>query len=368
MTLSKHEIILTKLSALDDPRRKQRKVHSLEIILFIALCSMLAGGESFYAMEMFARANEAWLKEYAKMENVPSHDTFNRVFKLMANTQLRKLLMETMSDLRTVKAGDVIAVDGKSLRGTGKDKDSILQMLNIWSVENGIALGHMPIQSKSNEIPAVQEILEYIDVTDCVITTDAINCQTKTAEKIISKCGDYVLAVKKNHQKLFEDVKLFMDDLATKNEPDFCQCGKDHGRIETRKVWQTCDISWYDGAAKWAGLQSFCMVEATRDFGDKIETERRYFISSLSYAPERVAMAIRRHWHVENSLHWVLDVTFNEDKCRARAGNAAKNLATMRVFALNLLKLKKDKNTIVNRRHMCGWSNEYLMDVLSLKV
>lgn len=310
--MQKHRIILAKLSLVDDPRRRQRREHPLGIILFIAICTMLAGGESFYAMEAFAEANRDWLEKHVGMESVPSHDTFNRVFQLLSDRSLNNLFIESMAEFRSIRKGDIIAMDGKALRGTGKSVGTMLQVLNVWSVANGIALGQVPISSKTNEIPAVQEILEYIDVTDCVVTTDAINCQKKTVEKIIEKSGDYMLALKGNQKRLFEEAKLFMEDYAARHEPDFCKHDKGHGRIEMRKLWQTAEVSWYQDIGDWPGLRSFCLLEATRDFGDRSETDRRLFISSLPYDPERAADAIRSHWQVENGLHWILDVTFGK--------------------------------------------------------
>ena len=215
-----------------------------------------------------------------------------------------------------------------------------------WSVENRLVLGQMAVEEKSNEITAVPQLMDMLDLKGCVVTADALNCQKAVAAKAIEKKADYLLALKANLQVLFDEVSAYMDDLSGQSPPGFEQVEKDHGRIETRRCWQSASVDWHADKAEWPGLRSFVLIESIREHGDTVETSRRYYISSLPQGESYAAQSARAHWQIENSLHWCLDVVFNEDQSRARTRNAAKNLGTLRSICLNLLRRIPGKSSL----------------------
>jgi predicted transposase YbfD/YdcC len=274
-------------------------------------------------------------------------------------------------------AGDVVAIDGKTLRrsfdqAAGK---TALHMVSAWAADSGLTLGQTATEQKSNEITAIPKLMELLDIRGATVTIDAMGCQKKIAEQIIKQEGDYMLGLKGNQGTLHDEVKLLMDEAV---EHDFAHMqydfhetvDGDHGRIEHRKVWCTHDVDWFKDKDQWPGLRSFVMVESQRTVGEKTTGERRYFISSLDGTnAKRAAHAIRTHWGIENSVHWILDVAFNEDRCRVREGNAAENMSLLRRIALNLLKNNKSiKVGVKSKRLKAGWDEQYLLDVLKTKI
>jgi predicted transposase YbfD/YdcC len=365
-TVTPIEKVLQVFREVPDPRMERTKIHSLEIILFIALCASLSGGESFYAMELYARTKEAWLKKNVDMVSIPSHDTFNRVFQAISPELFGKCLMELSERLREKVSGDVVAFDGKTHRRTGDKKRRALHMLNAWSVENRLVLGQLAVEEKSNEITAMPQLMEILDLKGCIITVDALNCQKEIAKKALSKGADYIFAVKGNHRTLYNEIVLYMDDLSLRTAPGYESVDKEHGRIDIRRCWQTVDIGWCEEKDKWAGLRSFCMIESNREEKGKSEISRRYYISSLGLDASKVAHSIRSHWHIENSLHWCLDVIFNEDQSRARVRNAAKNLGTLRAICLNIIKRIPGKSSMKGKRFQIALSDDYLLQALRI--
>ena len=360
------EIVIEIFRVLPDPRVERTKVHSLEMIMFIALCTYLSGGESFYDMEAYAEAREDWLRSTVGMQSVPSHDTFNRVFQAISPENFGKCLIELSRRLREKISGDVVALDGKTHRRTGDANCTALHMLNAWSVENRLVLGQLAVEEKSNEITAIPQLMDMLDLKGCVVTADALNCQKAIAAKALEKEADYILAIKGNHPVFYDEVKRYMDDVATRLPPGFESVEKEHGRIEVRRCWQSAEVSWYAERKHWPGLQSFCVVESVRERNTQQESSRRYYISSLGYDAGRIAKSIREHWHIENSLHWCLDVVFNEDQSRARARNAAKNLGTLRAICLNLIKRIPGKRSMKAKRFQASLSDEYLFKALRI--
>ena len=360
------EIALTLFREIPDPRVDRTKVHSLEVIMFIALCTYLSGGEGFYDMQTYARAKEDWLRKTIGMSSVPSHDTFNRLFQAISPEYFGECLIELSRRLREKISGEVVAFDGKTHRRTGDGKHSALHMLNAWSVDNRLVLGQLAVEEKSNEITAVPQLMDMLDLKGCVVTADALNCQRIIAAKAVEKKADYVLAVKGNQPTLHKELSLFMDKLSRDSEPGFESVEKDHGRIEIRRCWQSEDINWYEDKHLWPGLRSFGMVEAIREYNGKVETSRRYFISTLADEASRLARIIRSHWHIENSLHWSLDVVFNEDQSRARAGHAAKNLGTLRAICMNLIKRIPGKQSIKTKRFHAALNDDFLLGALKI--
>lgn len=361
-----HEIILEILKDLPDPRVERTKVHSLEVIMFIALCTYLSGGAGFYDMETFARTREDWLKELIGMKSVPSHDTFNRVFQAISPKYFGECLIALSCRLREKLPGDVIAFDGKTHRGTASDGISALHMLNAWSVGNRLVLGQLAVEEKSNEITAIPHLMDILDLKGCIVTADALNCQKDIAAKAKENEADYIFPVKGNHPIFYEEIRTYMDDMASKRGADFESVEKDHGRIEIRRCWQSEDISWYSDYEAWIGLKSFYVVESVREQKGRSETQRRYYISSLPGNAKLAAQSVRRHWDIENALHWSLDVVFNEDQSRARARNAAKNLGTLRAICLNLLKHTPGKGSLKGKRFQAALDNNYLLSILKI--
>jgi predicted transposase YbfD/YdcC len=239
-------------------------------------------------------------------------------------------------------------------------------MLNAWSVENRLVLGQMAVEEKSNEITAVPQLMEMLDLKGCVVTADALNCQKTVARKAIEKKADYVLTVKGNHPVMHDEIRRHMDALAAKTLAGFESVEKDHGRIETRRYWQCEDIAWFEDKKDWDGLRSFCLVESIREYAGRTEINRRYYISSLRCNEAKVAHSIRGHWQIENSLHWCLDVVFSEDQSRARARHAAKNLGTLRAICLNLIKRIPGALSMKSKRFQASLNDEYLFQALRI--
>jgi len=343
---NKKAVFLQAFESLPDPRCENRKSHELTEILFIAICTLLTGGRSFYDMEACGRGWYKWFKEHIKLKGgAPSHDTFNRVFQMIDPARFEECFRHWTDELREDLGREVVAVDGKTHRRTSSQAGSgALQVVNAWASENRLILGQLAVEPASNEIKAVPELLKTLLLKGCIVTADAINTQKQTVETIVSKEADYVLALKKNHPKVHEEVKLFMDELSEKEAAHVVTLDKGHGRLEERRYWQSEDIDWFEDRGQWAGLKSFGMVESHRETVDGVrQSERRYYISSLKFEPKVFAYAVREHWGIENKAHWSLDVIFGEDQSRARTRNAAKNLGTLRNIALNIVRTDKSK-------------------------
>ncbi len=362
--------ILSRLEEIPDPRVERTKVHSLPTLLFIALCTFLTGGKSFYEMELFAQAHKSWLKKVAGMVSVPSHDTFNRIFQAIKPEYFAEFLTRTTDQIRKNISGEIVAFDGKTHRGTSNGLDSALHMLNAWAVKNRLVLGQLPVPDKSNEITAMPQLMDMLELKDCIITADALNCQKAIAEKTREKKADYVLAIKGNHPEAYDEIRRFMDRQVENTAPIYeMPLDKAHGRLESRKFWISEDIDWFEARGAWAGLKSICAVEAVREMAGTGEsaTTRRYYISSLGTKDaERIASAIRGHWAIENEFHWCLDMAFDEDRSRTRTRNAAKNLGLMRGITMNLLKANPDKGSLKGKMYKASMMLSYLKRLLRI--
>ena len=360
------EITISIFRELPDPRVERTKVHSLEVIMFIALCTYLSGGDGFYDMEDYAQTKHEWLRKHIGMQSVPSHDTFNRIFQAISPACFGECLIELSRRLREQVSGDIVAFDGKALRRTTNKNGTALHMLNAWSVENRLILGQLAVEEKNNEITAIPQLMAMLDLKGSVVTADALNCQKAVAAKAMEKKADYLLALKGNHPVFYEEVRMHMDAISSQASPGFEQIEKDHGRIETRRCWQSDVIGWYSDKDQWPGLKSFVLIESIREQGEKIESSRRYYISSLPQGESYAAKSARAHWQIENSLHWCLDVVFNEDQSRARARNAGKNLGTLRGICLNLLRRIPGKSSLKGKRFKIALSEDFLLQALRI--
>lgn len=368
-------------SILIDPRVNRTREHELIEVLIIGLCCIICGGESFYDMEHFGNAKLDWFKTFLKLRNgVPSHDTFNRVFCALDPRQFLECFLSWTQSVRAAIPGEIVALDGKALRRAIDAGAGPRCIVSAWAEENGLVLGQMEVDGKSNEITAVPQLLRALELAGCIVTLDAMGCQKKIAREIKEADADYVLALKGNQSVVHEEVKTFLDQtllekkkirppgaptpLAAARLAEFETIEKEHGRVETRRYYLSDQLGWFEGIGEWEGLRTVGMVEATREIKGQVSVERRYYLSSLPLDVKNFARAVRGHWSIENKLHWVMDVVFGEDQSRARAGYAAQNLATLRRLALNLLKREKKKRSVRGKQLDAGWDNAYLLRVL----
>lgn len=363
-------------SSIKDPRIDRTKRHLLTSILVIAICSIICGGETWEEMEMFGEAKENWFRTFLELPNgIPSHDTFARVFARLSPTEFQSCFVAWVQSVNEAIPAGVVAIDGKTLRHSfdkANDK-SCIHMVSAWAQANGMVLGQLKVDEKSNEITAIPKLLEILELSGCIVTIDAMGCQKEIAEKIVSKDADYVLALKGNQGNMHEDVKLKFDttDLnALKKTPSnyYSTVDGEHGRIETREYFLLSALNDLALANEWPGLKSIGMVRATREVNNKVTEENRFYLTTIYADAKKFGDSVRGHWGVENSLHWVLDVTFHEDASRIRKDNAPENVAILRHIALNLLKTDKSlKKSIKAKRLMAGWDEPYLVKILTNK-
>jgi predicted transposase YbfD/YdcC len=366
------EDLISYFATINDPRIERTKYHKLIDILVISLCAFICGADTWIQIEQYGKSKKEWLKAFLELPHgIPSHDTFNRVFAALNPKEFEECFMKWVRGMMGGNAREIIAIDGKTARRSHRGGKGALHMVSAWARENGIVVGQVKTEEKSNEITAIPELLKVIDVRGAIITIDAMGTQKKIARDIVKRGGDYVLSLKGNQELFHQEVKDYFEDARIRKFKDIeyvkhKTVEKDHGRIETRKYWLTTDIDWFSEKNKWSGLRSIGMVEAQRDINGSISTEVRFYISSLQNDAEEFARAVRGHWSVENSLHWVLDIAFREDECRTRMGNAPENLAIMRRFALNILKADTTlKCGIKAKRLRAGWDQSFLESLLS---
>ena len=374
----------THLSQLTDPRLKRKRKHELIDVLMIAVTALLCGAENFTHMAQFGQAKESWLRTFLTLANgIPSHDTFRRVFMLLAPEKFSAVFLSWTQSLRQAVGAEVVALDGKTVRRSFDSVrgQSAIHLVSAWASTNRLVLGQIKVDDKSNEITAVPELLRALELAGCIVTVDALNCQKNIAKEIKEADADYVLALKGNHGTAHAEIKTFLDaaveeTLAPKlpgakrsaQAATLAACetvDKGHGRMETRRYYQSANLDWFADRAAWEGLQTVGMVEAHREIRGKLSVERRYYLSSLPLDAQTFARAVREHWGVENQLHWVLDVQMNEDQCRARTGHAAENLGLLRRLVLNQLRRDTRCQTGIKGKQLnASWDHAYLQSLL----
>jgi predicted transposase YbfD/YdcC len=361
-------------SDLEEPRSDNRS-HLLLDIIVIAICAAICDANAWTDVELFGQAKEQWFRSFLELPHgIPSHDTFSRVFARIDAEQFQERFRDWIAAVEERTEGEIVALDGKQLRRS-HDKAAgkkAIYMVSAWASENSLVLGQRKVDDRSNEIKAVPQLLEMLEVSGCIVTTDAMNCQVATAKKVIENDADYVFVVKDNQPRLLETIQGLFDD---PDEMRWVDCDYErtvdgnHGRIETRKCWTTSDpeyLAYIDSFADWPGLQSIGMIEAKRRTNEGTTVKRRYFISSLASNAKQLLDAVRTYWGIENKLHWVLDLAFREDESRIRKGNGPQNSAVLRHIALNQLRREDTaKISIRAKRKKAGWDNDYLLKVLA---
>lgn len=371
--------LVAALAAVPDPRRQCKNLrHLLVDILVIGFCGVLCGCEDFVELETFGRKKEDFFRRFLELpEGIPSHDTFRRVFQAVCPQAFQSCLIQWLQGLRQAAlpaAGEVVAIDGKTLRRTFDRAQSLgaLHLVSAWATTNGLTLGQVAVDAKSNEITAIPHLIALLDLRGCVVTIDAAGCQKDIAAQIVAKEADYVLALKENQPTLYEQVSdYFLEQLETEGPGrklrHHREVEKGHGRSETRETFVAPATKEMVASGAWLGLASIVMVirHCVDHATGKTSDEVRYFLSSLPAKVKRLARAVRQHWGIENGLHWVLDVAFNEDRMRQRDRNGIENLALLNRLAVSVLRQDKTiKAGVKCKRKAAGWDDNYLLQLL----
>lgn len=367
-------LIETHFGELKDPRAAHSIEHKLIDIVIITICATICGANDWEAIAHYGRTKQEWLTTWLELPNgIPSADTFNRVFARLKPEELQKCFMGWMQAVQTITAGELLNIDGKTLRGATEagNSRSLIHMVSVWSASQHLVLGQTKVSEKSNEITAIPPLLEMLAIRGCLVSIDAMGCQTEIAKTIVEQGADYVLALKGNQGDLHSDVaQLFTaarkQDFKNIDHQFHSTVFKGHGRIETRRYWTMENTEYLIGADKWLGLKSIGMVECQREMNGKVSIEQRYYLLSIHSDVRRFATAVRSHWSIENQLHWILDVGFGEDAARSCSGYSAENLAVIRHIGINLLSRDRESKVgVKTRRLQAGWDDHYLQTVLT---
>lgn len=358
-----------------DPRMERTRLHPLSSILLLSLCAIICGADSFVEIEVIAKAKERWLKSFLDLPNgIPSHDTIGRVLAALNPAALQEAFREWVAGVARLTCGEVVAIDGKTLRRSFRQAggNAFVHMVSAWATASRVVLGQVKTEEKSNEITAIPRLLRLLEINGCLVTIDAMGCQKEIASQILAAGADYMLAVKDNQPALRKSIEEAFQSASGNPmllaSMDFAKTDeKGHGRLETRRCWTSSDVDQLATAGEWKGLKSIVLVEAERTIKGKTTLEQRYYISSKSDFTAAAALsASRSHWGIENELHWVLDVAFNEDQCRVRIGHAAENFAVLRHLTVNLIKAVPNRKVGVKAcRSRAACDDEFLTHVLA---
>jgi predicted transposase YbfD/YdcC len=364
-------------SGVEDHRKGPAKRHDLKEMIVMAICAVLCGADNWVDVADWSEVEEVWLKTFLVLKNgTPSHDTFGEVFRVLDGSVFEQCFRQWVASIVGVAEG-VVAFDGKTVRGSKDGPNTALHMVSAYATTLGVSLGQEGTVGKGNELAGIKALLDTLVLKGCIVTMDALGCQTEVAEKIITQGGDYVLAVKDNQKNLSEAIVDFFDtavafDFRNIDVQKHMSIEKNHGRIETRHAAFVPDVSWMDKSMRdgWKKLSAVGMIESEQEIKGKVSIDRRYFIVSAGVKTvEQFAHAARAHWGVE-AMHWVLDVTFREDDCRVRKGHAARNLSAIRKFALSALRTDTlyPTRSLRRRRKLADHCPQYRSDLLGIKI
>ncbi len=360
------------LEGIEDSRRTASVMYPLHEVMFIMLTAIICGATSYGRIEMFGKSRIEWLKKYLTMENgIPDANTFRWVMMKITPEKVHTVFSEWMKTI-VAKCKGVVAIDGKQARRTGSPEKRPLHVVSAFAHEFGMVLGQLACEEKSNEITAIPKLLDMLEITGCIVTIDAMGTQTEIAKKIRDKGADYILSLKDNQHNLYSDVKLFMDEYCKDKEvksSDIYSCSLDnsHGRIEKRECYVCNDIGWLNGREKWTDLNGIGMIIAQVEEKGKISVQRHYFIYSCKGLNATELMRAKRsHWSIENSLHWVLDMSFREDESKAGKDYSAENFNVLRQLAFNILKSDNSfKGSFPDKQFKCLLDSLYLDSILN---
>lgn len=358
-------------TGLTDERQSGKVRHNLLEVVVMTICAVIAGCEVWEDIADFCRVKEKWLKESLGMElknGIPSHDTMQRIWGMILPEEFERCFRSWVSSVCQRTNGEIVSIDGKTVRGSADKGKNPIHMVSAWAREQQLVLGQLAVDEKSNEITAVPNLLDMLDIAGCIITADALNCQKETARRITDKGADYVLGLKKNQPTLLRDTadyfsagsdarRLYQDIMHVQTSE------KGHGRIELRDYYLTTELDWLFGRTEWSGLRGLGMVHSKVTAGEKVTEEDRFYITSLIDV-QQFAKAVREHWGIENSLHWCLDMTFHEDYSRIRKDHSAENMAVVRHLTLDILKQYPEKISLARKRRRCAYDDAFLANVL----
>ena len=366
--------LLDSFSELEDPRCDYKVEHNLLDILVITICAVIACAESWEDIALYAKSKEIWLRSFLNLKNgIPSHDTFRRVFILIEPKAFERCFSQWIGQWLGNSHPGCVAIDGKTLRHSFDRKRNLspMHLVSAWASENRLSLGQIAVDSKSNEITAIPELLANLNLSGNLVTLDAMGCQKEIAKTIVEQKAEYVLALKGNQKKTFQAVADWFEQQAFAKpwplRPLYDSLEENHGRLQRRRVFISPVPAELEILKEWPALKSILCMESIRRVYAENETtvEKRYFLSSAETNDSRLAHAIRQHWSIENNLHWVLDVTFGEDNSRIRDRNAARNLALLRKIAINLIQKCPVKGSVRGRRKKAAWDNDYMAQLLA---
>jgi predicted transposase YbfD/YdcC len=370
--------VLQNFQHLEDPRVGRRRDHNLIAIISIAILAVLAGADGFVAIETYGKAKQEWLETFLDLPyGIPSHDTFGRVFGLLDPHQLQKGFQSWVESITEKLGLELIHIDGKTLRGSydREEKLKALHSVSAWSSEHNLVLGQQKVESKTNEIKAIPLLLKLLNLKGAVVTVDAMGTQIEIVKQIKNDGGEYVCGLKGNQGLLYQQVSEWFKESEAKHwegidysYDETVEAG--HHRIETRRVWTVPvqELPKLHRQAQWVGLATVVMVYTKRQLWNKTTEEVRFYLSSLESNAKNHNRVIRSHWSIENSLHWVLDVTFSEDASRVRQGHAAENLALVRRLSVSLLKGEPSRQSLKQKRYLAGLDNNFLVKILEANI
>jgi predicted transposase YbfD/YdcC len=358
---------------IEDPRIDRNKAYPLIEVLVITILAVICSAEGWEDIEEYGEAKEPWLRKFLPLEHgIPRHDVYRRVMSRLKPEQVESCFMDWVRAIKQDVNREIIAIDGKTVRGSFNTREGqkAIHLVSAWATENRLVFAQKKVDEKQNEITVIPELLEMIALKGCIVTSDAMGCQYKIANQTVGSGADYLFSLKENQETLYEDVKEYFQDLDFSHPPVGIQVTEgvdvDHGRIERRKAGITDEVGWlWERHPAWESIKSIGVIESRRDVGEKVSVERRYYISSLPADAKLFALAVRAHWGIENSLHYVLDVAFREDACRIKSGNAPENMAFIRKMALTLARSDTGATISVRKRvKKLSWSDTYFEECL----